>query len=192
MSDEPSIIVPVGVCDWCWREAVHRVGPWVACLVHADSRVGPGRPAVYPVGADTQGAREGGTMGDVMVPSGRSLPLPPEGEAGWERGDRVMGALRRVVELVRDGWGHPVEVGRSMGTGRDRQWLRTSRLWMITDAGMLIPDYLDYNPSRADNEQRRKRDAERKRRGRSNTGRDPQNGQFTSLAATTHSTDVTP
>lgn len=66
------------------------------------------------------------------------------------------------------------------GTTREVEALIAARLWVVTDGGMLMPDYLDYNPSKADNDQRRKVDAERKRRGHDAVKHDPVTGQWTS------------
>ena len=58
----------------------------------------------------------------------------------------------------------PMDIVRSMGRRADIERAITARLWVPTDEGMLMPDYLDYNPSRGDVERRRKDDSERKRR----------------------------
>jgi hypothetical protein len=73
----------------------------------------------------------------------------------------------------------PPEVYGSYGRTREVEQLVTSRLWVRMDGGMLMPDYLDYNPSKADVEQRRKVDAERKRRGHDAARHDPLTGQWT-------------
>lgn len=41
MPDAPRIIIPVGRCDWCDREAIGLIGPYVACEYHADARHAP-------------------------------------------------------------------------------------------------------------------------------------------------------
>jgi len=74
----------------------------------------------------------------------------------------------------------PLEVVRTMGRPREIDATITSRLWVRTDGGLLMPDFLDYNPSKADTDHRRKIDAERKRRARETADRDPVTGQFTS------------
>ena len=67
----------------------------------------------------------------------------------------------------------PDEIIATYGRTREIQAAVTSRLWIPTEGGMLIPDYLDYNPSAEQVKQRRKEDAERKRRGgRSRRGDD--------------------
>jgi hypothetical protein len=60
----------------------------------------------------------------------------------------------------------PPEVYGGYGRPGDISKLVDTHLWLPTDDGMVMPDYLDYNPSKVDVEQRRKDDAERKRRSR--------------------------
>lgn len=76
----------------------------------------------------------------------------------------------------------PPEVVRTMGSRREIDSVIAVRLWLPTDEGMLMPDFLDYNPSKADSDRRRKIDAERKRRERSSgaeaVDHDPATGRF--------------
>ena len=73
----------------------------------------------------------------------------------------------------------PAEVVSRFGAAREVSALVESRLWVACDEGMLIPDFLDYNVSRAEDDMRRKRDAERKRVERGNVDR-AGNGQYLS------------
>jgi hypothetical protein len=73
----------------------------------------------------------------------------------------------------------PPEVYTSYGRPREVEQLVAARLWVPVDDGMVMPDYLDYQPSKADVEQRRKVDAERKRRGHDAVVHDPATGQWT-------------
>ena len=61
----------------------------------------------------------------------------------------------------------PLNIVRTMGRRSEIERALDARLWVPTDEGVLMPDYLDYNPSRGDVERRRKQDAERKRAERS-------------------------
>ena len=72
----------------------------------------------------------------------------------------------------------PTHIATAYGKPREITALVRAHLWIETDTGFLMPDYLEYNPSAADIKQRRKVDAERKRRegktgGRPSTKRDP-------------------
>lgn len=69
------------------------------------------------------------------------------------------------AQYLTDGY-IPNHIVHSYGKAREVGSLVDVHLWVPTDGGMLIPDYLDYNPSKADVDLARKRDAERKRRGR--------------------------
>jgi hypothetical protein len=73
------------------------------------------------------------------------------------------------MEAVQDLAGHRREVELLVG----------SRLWVPADDGYLMPDFLQYNVSKAEDEQRRKNDAERKRVERGNVDRGS-NGQYLS------------
>jgi len=73
----------------------------------------------------------------------------------------------------------PNEIIGKYGNGREVDALVTTRLWVPTDDGMLIPDFLQYNVSKAEDEERRKRDAERKRAWRERVERNG-NGQYES------------
>lgn len=86
----------------------------------------------------------------------------------WSAQYETDGVIPPEVYAGRPGYGSPREI----------EALVSARLWIPTDDGMLMPDYLDYNPSKADNDQRRKVDAERKRRGRNGVDRDPVTGQW--------------
>jgi hypothetical protein len=57
----------------------------------------------------------------------------------------------------------PPDVYAHYGRTSEVERLVAAHLWVPTSGGMLMPDYLDYNPSKADVVQRRKEDAERKR-----------------------------
>lgn len=76
----------------------------------------------------------------------------------------------------------PMKKVHELGTRREIEQLLAVRLWIETDGGVLIPDFLDYNPSKQDSDRRRRADAERKRRTRSAgaaaVSHDPINGQF--------------
>lgn len=74
----------------------------------------------------------------------------------------------------------PPEVYTSMGRTREVEALVAQRLWVPTSEGMLMPDYLDYQPSKAEVDQRRKKDMERKRAQREAVDHDPVSGRFTS------------
>ena len=73
----------------------------------------------------------------------------------------------------------PAEIVARFGAAREVSALVDARLWVPTDDGMLIPDFLDYNSSRAERDERLKRDAERKRVERGNVDRGG-NGQYLS------------
>lgn len=60
----------------------------------------------------------------------------------------------------------PSDVVRSMGRTGEVDRAVAARLWVPTEGGMLMPDYLDYNPAGASIRERRERDAKRKRRER--------------------------
>jgi hypothetical protein len=49
--------------------------------------------------------------------------------------------------------------------------LVSAGMWELADDGWQIHDYLDYNPSKAEVEEKREKDAERKRRGRTSESR---------------------
>jgi hypothetical protein len=73
----------------------------------------------------------------------------------------------------------PAEIIAKYGDRREVAALVAARLWVPCDDGMLIPDFLQYNPSKAEDDERRRRDAERKRVGRGNVDRG-RNGQYVS------------
>ena len=73
----------------------------------------------------------------------------------------------------------PLEVIRSMGRTSEIDRAIAARLWVPTKGGMLMPDYLEYNPGGSSVRERRERDAKRKRAGRGAQGRDD-NGRFSS------------
>ncbi len=60
----------------------------------------------------------------------------------------------------------PAEVVRHIGKPREIDALVAARLWLPTDYGYLIPDFLLYNQSKEQVEERMRRDAERKRNAR--------------------------
>jgi hypothetical protein len=63
--------------------------------------------------------------------------------------------------------GHiPAHIARGLGTKREADALTTARLWVPCDGEFVIADWLEYQPSALEVKERRKRDAERKRRGR--------------------------
>jgi hypothetical protein len=72
----------------------------------------------------------------------------------------------------------PARVARTLGSRREADALVRARLWVPTDDGFLIPDFLEYNPSKEDSDRRRQIDAERKRQARLNVDRDGVNGRF--------------
>jgi hypothetical protein len=78
----------------------------------------------------------------------------------------------------------PADIAAMYGRTREIETLVATRLWVEVDGGFLMPDYLDYNPSKADVVQRRKADAERKReargQGSASVGRG-RDGRFTPL-----------
>jgi hypothetical protein len=73
----------------------------------------------------------------------------------------------------------PEQIARGYGTRRDIERLVLARLWVPTDDGYAMPDFLDYNPSAEQVKLARKRDAEKKRRQRENVDR-AINGQYVS------------
>ena len=58
----------------------------------------------------------------------------------------------------------PRKVVHDFGTKRERDRLINATLLVPVDGGYQMPDFLDYNPSHQDLEQKRKIDRERKRR----------------------------
>jgi len=60
----------------------------------------------------------------------------------------------------------PDEIVQGMGRTREVDAAITARLWVAAEGGLLMPDYLDFNPAGSEVKQRRKRDAERKREER--------------------------
>lgn len=76
----------------------------------------------------------------------------------------------------------PLEQVREMGRPREVDALITARLWVPTDDAMLMPDYLEYNPSAGEIKDRRRRDADRKRAERAGgaaaVDHDPITGRF--------------
>jgi hypothetical protein len=77
--------------------------------------------------------------------------------------------------------GHvPLEVAQDFGTRREIAALTAARLWVPVDDELVIADWLDYQPSALEIKERRKRDAERKRRGREAVDRDSATGQWAS------------
>lgn len=71
----------------------------------------------------------------------------------------------------------PMDVVADFGKQREIEALVRAHLWVPSDEGMLIPDFLEYNQSKAEGVDRRKRDAERKRLAREKADR-ASNGQF--------------
>lgn len=57
----------------------------------------------------------------------------------------------------------PMSMIKTMGKPVEIKALVATRLWVPTDEGMLMPDYLDYNLSKASHDAVLKADAERKR-----------------------------
>ena len=79
--------------------------------------------------------------------------------------------------------GHiPVDIVRTLGKPSEAAALTRSGLWVPdTDGEYVMPDYLDYNSSALEVKQKRKADAERRRRGgqtRANDARRNEHGQF--------------
>ena len=72
----------------------------------------------------------------------------------------------------------PPETVRGYGKAREIQALIDAGLWVENGSGFVIPDYLDYNPSRAEVLERRAADRERKRRRASGQGRSTDTGRF--------------
>jgi hypothetical protein len=66
----------------------------------------------------------------------------------------------------------PANIAATYGRPREIRQLVTARLWSEQEGGFVMCDYLEYNPSASDVKQRRKEDAERKRRGRNSTSKD--------------------
>lgn len=62
----------------------------------------------------------------------------------------------------------PLEKARTFGSRREIDRLVDARLWVPTAEGLLIPDFLQYNPSKDEEEERLRTDAERKRLARRN------------------------
>jgi hypothetical protein len=73
----------------------------------------------------------------------------------------------------------PTHIVGDLGKPREIEALVKARLWVPSDDGMLIPDFLDYNQSKGEVEARRKRDADRKRADREKPERGT-NGQYRS------------
>ena len=70
--------------------------------------------------------------------------------------------------------GHiPIEIARQMGNTREINALLTAGLWVQNGDGYVIPDYLEFNPSRAQVEADREAARERMDRRRRGT-----NGEF--------------
>jgi hypothetical protein len=63
----------------------------------------------------------------------------------------------------------PSSAMRSIGTRKSATELEEAGLWVRSDHGWLIRDYLDYNPSRADVEGKREAARERMARVRSSS-----------------------
>ena len=59
----------------------------------------------------------------------------------------------------------PADIVEEYGSRREIDRLITSTLLARVEGGYLMPDFLDYNPSHADLELKRKTDRERKRQG---------------------------
>lgn len=75
----------------------------------------------------------------------------------------------------------PLDAIAKMGKAVEVKALVAARLWVETDAGMLMPDFLDFNPSHAQLEAGRKSDAARKREQRAKGAKSVDhdgNGQF--------------
>jgi hypothetical protein len=72
--------------------------------------------------------------------------------------------------------GHiPAHIVTSFGARREADALTTARLWVPCDGEFVIADWLDYQPSALEVKERRKRDAERKRKGRETQARTGRN-----------------
>jgi hypothetical protein len=73
----------------------------------------------------------------------------------------------------------PAEFAHKWGDRREIERLVGSRLWVPADDGYLMPDFLQYNASKAERDAQLKKDAERKRAERHNSDRGS-NGQYLS------------
>lgn len=74
-------------------------------------------------------------------------------------------AIAYCSRHLTDGVVSPAAV-RSLSGGRAARLtseLVSARMWTVTDHGWLIHDYLEYQPSRAETEERRKADRDRKK-----------------------------
>jgi len=74
----------------------------------------------------------------------------------------------------------PAHIVTGFGNRREIDRLTAARLWVPVGDEYVIADWLEYQPSALEVKERRKRDAERKRRGRENATHDVATGQFTS------------
>jgi hypothetical protein len=79
----------------------------------------------------------------------------------------------------------PETIATDYGRARERHRLTEVGLWIPATGGYVMPDFLEYNPSKAEVDARKAADAERKReaRARANSGhnghrRHAANGQF--------------
>jgi hypothetical protein len=73
----------------------------------------------------------------------------------------------------------PMDMAHLYGTRRDIDRLTASGLWIVQDDHYWVPDFLQFNPSHAELEARRKRETEKKRRQRDSVDRSTA-GQFMS------------
>jgi hypothetical protein len=77
--------------------------------------------------------------------------------------------------------GHiPAAIARQMGTRGEIAALLDSGLWAANGDGFVIPDFLEYQPSRTEVAKRREKEAEKKRQQRGTVDHSPINGQFMS------------
>lgn len=76
-------------------------------------------------------------------------------------------ALCYAAEYLTDG-SIPTSAMRGIGPRKAAAELETAGLWTRTDHGWMIRDYLDYNPSRADVEDKREAARHRMARVRAN------------------------
>lgn len=56
------------------------------------------------------------------------------------------------------------QIARELGSRREIDALLESGLWVENGSGFLMPDYLEYNPSKAEQHAKRTADRDRKRR----------------------------
>jgi hypothetical protein len=87
-------------------------------------------------------------------------------EAGAEASGLYVWALAYSSRHLTDGHVSPAWVAQVMGkrAARVAEALVTAGLWEVNGSGWVIHDYLTYNPTKAQVEDKRRKDSERKSR----------------------------